>query len=457
MAGQLNEARLSIKLKTQAVKLGLGLFHLFRYTWRAAAFIAVFGFGRPLAWFGRSFLVRALVPLYRRYHRLKQRFEALFAASRNSWIYPFTTRYLIHVVVILITFAVAANSVFARETKVEEFGSKTLLSTFFQEGGAEADSVEYALPAPQVELSSLTREGTVDRYHRNSATTDTEQRNYLAIVRQETNGEVVAKSGSPITDAAGTPRNSVVEHVVQGGETLSVIAAQFGISTDTLRWANGLDDRALIKPGQTLKIPPTSGVLYTVSKGDTLISIAQKYHADATGILDYNRLADASALEVGAQIIVPGGKIDPPKVTPITTSRSSGSGATDSTPRPPNANPVGGGLFWPTPGHRINQGYSYRHGGIDIDTNRSPLYAAAGGRVIRTNWGRGYGNNVIIDHGNGLQTLYAHLSKSYVGVGQSVAKGETIGISGCTGWCTGDHLHFEVWVNGRRTNPFNYF
>jgi murein DD-endopeptidase MepM/ murein hydrolase activator NlpD len=450
----LNEDRLSIKLKTQAVKLGLGLFHLFRYSWRAAFFIVVFGFGRPLAWFGRSVLFRALVPVYRRYHQLKQRLEGFFAASRNSWIYPFTTRYLIHVVVVLITFAVAANSVFARETKVEEFGSRTLLSTFFQDGGVEADTVEYALPAPQVELSALTREGTVDRYHRTDVDADTNQRAYLAIVRQETNGEVVAKAASPVTDAAGTPRSSIVEYSVQGGETLGLIAERYGISANTLRWANGLDDRALIKPGQILKVPPTSGVLHTVASGDTIEKIAQKYHTDATGILDYNRLANASAIDVGSQLVIPGGKIDPPKA-PIVPRVPSSSG-NDSGPRPANARNVGTGLFWPTPSHRINQGYSYRHGGIDIDSDRSPIYASAAGRVVRTNWGRGYGNNIIIDHGNGLTTLYAHLSKSFVGVGESIEKGETIGISGCTGWCTGDHLHFEVWISGQRTNPFNY-
>ena len=204
----------------------------------------------------------------------------------------------------------------------------------------------------------------------------------------------------------------------------------------------------------SLKVPPVSGVIHTVAKGETVESIAIKYHTDATSILDFNRLADAKAIEVGNQLVVPGGKIDKPKpvITPTTGSRLAGY----TGPKPASVRATGAGLLWPTTSRRINQGYSLRHPGIDIDGNRSPLYAAESGRVVRTNWGRGYGNDVIIDHGNGLQTLYAHLSKTYVTAGQSVGKGEVIGISGCTGRCTGDHLHFEVWVNGRRTNPFNY-
>jgi len=444
---------LSIKLKAQAIKLGLGIFHLVRYGWKFFSFTLVLGFVRPVGWFVRSVLLQALIPPYRTYRRFKQKAEMATAASKNTWLYPFTTRYLIHVVVILMTFGIAANGVFAREPKVEEYGSQALLSNFYQESDDNTESTEYALPSTQANLSSLTREGTIDRYHQTDIDPNAE-RNLLAIARQESNGAALTKVNSPTTDLAGAPRSAIVDYVVEGGDTLGLIAEKYGISANTLRWANGLDERAMIKPGQNLKIPPVSGIVYTVASGDTLIKIAQKYHADATGILDFNRLADASALEVGNQIVIPGGFIEPPK--PIAPSYPQ-TRLVYGGDRPPSANPVGGGLFWPTPSHRINQGYSVRHGGIDIDSNKSPIYAAAAGRVVRTNWGRGYGNNIILDNGNGIQTLYAHLTKSYVGVGDTVAKGETIAISGSTGWSTGDHLHFEVWVNGRRTNPFNYF
>lgn len=444
---------MTLKFKTQVVKLGLGLFHVFRYLWKSFSFLLIFGFWRPLEWLGQSVILRLLVTLYRPYHRLKQRFGT--AALRTSWLYPFTTRYLIHVIVVLMTFTVAANSVFAREPKVEEFGSKTLLSAFFQEDTSETEFVEFALATPKAGLSTVVSDGTINRYHRTDVSADTE-RDMLAIVRQESNGEVVGKAENPLTGLSGTPRSNVEEYVVQGGDTLSTIAEAYLVSSDTLRWANGLDDRAMIKPGQTLKIPPVSGVLHTIASGETVSSIAKKFQADENAILEFNQLADASAIEVGSQLVIPGGKIEAPKPAPVVSSGSSGT-VDNGGPRPANARVVGSGLLWPAPGHKINQGYSYRHTGIDIDTDHSPIYAALGGRVVRTNWGRGYGNNIVIDHGNGLQTLYAHLSKGYVSTGDTIDKGETIGISGCTGWCTGDHLHFEVWSGGRRTNPFNYF
>jgi murein DD-endopeptidase MepM/ murein hydrolase activator NlpD len=114
-------------------------------------------------------------------------------------------------------------------------------------------------------------------------------------------------------------------------------------------------------------------------------------------------------------------------------------------------------MAWPTQGHRITQYYSWRHHGLDIaNKTGTPLYSSDAGRVQYAGWSNGYGNNVIIDHGGGKQTRYAHLSKFYCNTGDSVAKGETIGAMGNTGWSTGPHLHFEVIINGTKYNPLNY-
>jgi murein DD-endopeptidase MepM/ murein hydrolase activator NlpD len=104
--------------------------------------------------------------------------------------------------------------------------------------------------------------------------------------------------------------------------------------------------------------------------------------------------------------------------------------------------------------HPIDQ-YRHFHTGIDISTT-GPIFAADSGEVIWAQWKGSYGNCIIIDHGNGFTTLYAHLSAIYVGLGQSVSRGQCIGIAGSTGSSTGVHLHFEVWVNGDHTDPMSY-
>ena len=402
------------------VKLGLGLFHLLRYLWRSGRFCFIYLFVLPLGWIGQGFLGQILVPIYRIYHRAKQRFQAVMIRYRHAWLSFLTARSLIHVAIVVIAFTVAANSVMANEKGVEDFGSRTLLKYLVQGGGdSDEEFIEYALPPASESLYAQTHAGTVDRNLIVQSQAD--ERALLAVARQEQSGVVLARANIPTTDFAGAPRQKVVEYAVEGGDTVGLIASRFNVSADSIIWANGMDERAMIKPGQSLKVPPVSGVIHTVAKGETVESIAIKYHTDATSILDFNRLADAKAIEVGNQLVVPGGKIDKPKpvITPTTGSRLAGY----TGPKPASVRATGAGLLWPTTSRRINQGYSLRHPGIDIDGNRSPLYAAESGRVVRTNWGRGYGNDVIIDHGNGLQTLYAHLSKTYVTAGQSVGKG----------------------------------
>lgn len=248
------------------------------------------------------------------------------------------------------------------------------------------------------------------------------------------------------------PRAETIEYEVQPGDTVSKIAEKFGVSIDTIRWANDLSSIKAIKTGQKLKILPVSGIVHKVKHGETIYSIAKRYSVDAQGIVNwpYNSYAndETFALAVGQVLIVPDGVM--PKETPWA-------------PRPqyaaiPQAGTVGGtGAFaWPASG-RLTQGFRWYHKGIDIANNTAPaILAADSGTVAFTGWRSGYGQTVIIDHGNGFSTLYAHLSQIYVGTGQGISQGQALGKMGATGRATGIHLHFEIRKTGVAQDPMGY-
>ena len=115
-------------------------------------------------------------------------------------------------------------------------------------------------------------------------------------------------------------------------------------------------------------------------------------------------------------------------------------------------------MQWPTPSRRLNQYFKFRHTGIDIDGDvGSPVYAADSGVVESVVYARyGYGYHVVINHGGGRETLYAHNSKIFVKPSKSVKRGQSIAAIGLTGRTTGAHLHFEVIMNGGKRNPLSY-
>jgi murein DD-endopeptidase MepM/ murein hydrolase activator NlpD len=248
----------------------------------------------------------------------------------------------------------------------------------------------------------------------------------------------------------------VQDYTVQEGETLSQIAEKFGLTVDTILWANGLDsEKATIKSGQTLKILPTDGVMHKVKKGETVYSIAKKYEANPQALVDYpfNTFSDDEtfALAVGQQLMVPDGVM--PEVKPVSPKTALTSVLT------PDAGAVSaaGQFVWPAAG-TISQGYKPYHRAVDI-ANRGggPILAADSGRVTISEWNSGgYGNHIVIDHGNGYVTLYAHLSRISVVPGQTVNRGDAIGQMGTTGRSTGVHLHFEIRASGAGQNPLNY-
>lgn len=257
------------------------------------------------------------------------------------------------------------------------------------------------------------------------------------------------------TQISDKVRDKIQDYKVQPGDTVSSIAVQFGIDTDTIKWQNDLPSLNSIKPGQTLQILPVTGVAHKVVRGETIYSIAKKYSANAQAIVDFpfNTFADDEtfALSVGQTLIVPDGT----KPNTIPTNPS-----IYVTQRTPNAGSVSGtGNFaWPISG-LITQRFSWYHSGVDIATAfGTPVLAADSGRVIVAGWtdNTGYGNRVMIDHGNGYVTLYGHMSRIDVVVGQTVARGNQLGLEGSTGRSTGPHLHFEIRRNGKVTDPLGY-
>lgn len=238
-------------------------------------------------------------------------------------------------------------------------------------------------------------------------------------------------------------------------ETLSHIAEMYGVSVNTILWANDIDDPKSVQPGDTLVILPITGVRHVVKEKETLASIAKKYGAETSeqvegmvsDILSYNRLASAGDISVGDTVVVPGGVMHQAAPQKSTTKSSS--------PTRTASKGAGGGSFVnPVPGAVRTQGI---HGYNAVDLAAAvgtSIRAAASGEVIVAKsggWNGGYGNYVVIKHANGVQTLYAHMSSVGVGVGSKVDAGETIGGVGNTGKSTGSHLHFEV---RGASNPF---
>jgi murein DD-endopeptidase MepM/ murein hydrolase activator NlpD len=247
---------------------------------------------------------------------------------------------------------------------------------------------------------------------------------------------------------------------------LSKVAQKFHLDVSTIVWANNISDVNQLAVGKELIILPVDGIFHQIAKNDTLDSIAKKYKVQKDNIISQNKL-DARKLVAGESIIIPGGKIEVERIIAFNRESSNRGGAPVLTAS--NISDVssfqGGGainFIKPTAG-KLTQGYHRGHYAIDIgNRNKGPVYAAASGKIIKASygWNGGYGNVVIVDHGNNVQTLYAHNEVLYVKEGDFVSQGQTISWMGNTGRVygqTGIHLHFEVIVNGVKKNPLSYF
>lgn len=255
---------------------------------------------------------------------------------------------------------------------------------------------------------------------------------------------LVAESGpsGTLADISNTVSTGQIStYTVRKGDNLVSIAKMYGVTTNTIAWANDLTS-AGIKEGQSLIILPVSGTLHTVVKGDTLKSIAAKYKADIGEIAQFNGLDSNTALTIGDIIVIPDGE---------GTTKISG-----TTKVVFKANPYKGGsgadlgnyYIRPIIGGHISQGL-HGYNAVDISTEGKSLtlYAAAAGQVMvarSSGYNGGYGKYIVISHYNGTQTVYGHLSAVNVNVGDLVYQGQIIGRTGNTGHSTGPHLHFEV-------------
>jgi murein DD-endopeptidase MepM/ murein hydrolase activator NlpD len=261
-------------------------------------------------------------------------------------------------------------------------------------------------------------------------------------------------------------------YTIQDGDTIDSIAATFGLDPAYIIWNNpGVSaDPDLLLVGETLVIPAVNGIVYNVTLGDTLSDIAAVYQVDIESIVAYapNRIASADDVTEGMVLLLPGA-VPPPAPEPVYVaveeeepSGGGGAAALAVAPEPvvetlPEAV---AGFIWPFYGPISTYYGEYGHRGLDIDgfgNFGAPIYAAAEGLVVLASWSDyGYGYHVIIDHGDGTQTLYAHLSEIWVSQGQYVGQGEAVGALGSTGYSTGPHLHFEVHVGGVAVDPLAY-
>lgn len=280
----------------------------------------------------------------------------------------------------------------------------------------------------------------------------------------------IVRKADPYTVIPDRPRRGVIEYEVQPGDVLFSIANRFGITPESILWNNEdvLDnDPHQILPGTLLQIPPISGVIHTIAEGESLETIADTYKVEVEAITvtaaHWNNLLEGRLPPVGSTLIVPGGRREfkgwgLPQYSRADNSSNIGRPALGSCGNV-NGSLVGSGSFiWPANNHWVS-GYNYSawHPGIDVAGRLGdPVYAADSGFVVYAGWSSvGYGNLVVVDHGNGWQTWYAHLNLILVTCGQSVWQGGTIGAIGSTGRSSVPHLHYEMRYQGTIPNPWN--
>jgi murein DD-endopeptidase MepM/ murein hydrolase activator NlpD len=270
------------------------------------------------------------------------------------------------------------------------------------------------------------------------------------------------------------PRDEVITYTVQLGDNLFSIGDNFGLKPETILWGNFetlQDNPEILQVDQVLNILPVDGVYYQWSEGDSLESVASFFKVQPEDILGYpgNKIdltasfTSTAVIEPGSWLIVPGGKRVLKDWGPPAISRSNPAVARYYGPGSCGEvyeGAIGTGAFlWPTT-ERMISGYNFTaiHPAIDIGGQvGNAVYASDSGVVVYAGWSNyGYGNLLVIDHGNGWQTAYAHLSSIGVGCGQSVTRGIMVAGLGSTGNSTGPHLHFEMSYYGAKVNPFDY-
>ncbi len=452
--------------KSRWLKAGASLlFYIFQVLILLKRFLTaffVFLLIRPLHFVLRLIFYKLVVPGYSRYLSLLRRLG--WKGLEQNVLAFFFHQKLVHVLVVVITIMLIAINL-APKTKAVGFTDKaqqTILAELIKNEFEGYDDENERLivetfdqeavisPIQQNYLDNLGAFRPQPRASLNDIAVEEES---LPTIQ---GGTSIVKPDLAATRITKRARTETVEYKVQPGDTISTIAQEFEVSVSTILWENNKTAYSIIRPGETLRILPVSGVSHEVAKGENIGSIAKKYDVEENVVMETNELKPGDTLKVGQVLLIPGGrKVTEPQYT---TTSYTGFSAIRDIVTSPSATPVSGNkMNWPTVGSRITQYYSWRHTAVDIANKvGTPIYAADAGTIEVAGWGTGYGNQIVIDHGGGKKTRYAHLSKFYVEKGDTVTKGQTIAAMGSTGWSTGPHVHFEVIINGVKQNPLNY-
>lgn len=401
---------------------------------------------RPLVWLFNKLLILVVVPVYRLYGLIVRTAGGPVKTNKRR-AEKMIGKWLLHGLIIVLTFTVLIHNFTNKASAIssDELVGRTVLSRLVVDTLGEMEEI--------IE-EKQNFERLVYDYEEDEPTG---LESPVSIYTKELPQDEEEEPSSSIP----TDRTEPIKYSVQSGDTISVIAQRFGISVATILWENNLTATSIIRPGTELTILPITGISHEVARGQTLGQIAQLYSVSESDIIEGNSLADANQLRIGAKLMIPGGskRVETP-VRSVAARPATGAAATirSLVNAPAPVVPAGDKMVWPTVGARITQYYSWAHGGIDI-ANRTgtPIYAAEAGTVETIGYNRGgYGNQILLNHGGGTKTRYAHLSTFGVSTGERVAKGQYIGAMGSTGRSTGPHLHFEVIINGQRYNPLNY-
>jgi len=432
------------KLKIILIKIVAGLLHGLVYLKDKSPISLKFVL-KPLSRAGKIIVIIIILPIYKLYLTIKKSANKFYAPhlSRHKIIHPLSRRYLTHIILVIMAIFTLAENLNAYETRQENFGQTSVIATIIN----------------KQDLGIIEQEGPIlasKKITRYMSQTSVEQTDHISAGDEDLLPSITTGSSAIInqilspTEEGLRNRDEIVYYTVQQGDTISEIAEKFGISTNTILWENNLSAYHLIQPGEKLTILPDTGIRHKVATGETLSKIAKKYNVEADKIIEINKLASADDIKIGEQLLIPGGKKI--NTTPVYSIRQTWTA-------PTTAIVSTGKMVWPGSCRRITQYFGWQHSGLDIACPYGqPIKAADSGRVVKAQGGYngGYGIMIMIDHGNGIQTLYGHLSSLYVGVGETVSKGQTIGAEGSTGRSTGPHLHFEVRVGDVRKNPLYY-